>query len=274
MLLFPNAKINLGLQVISRREDGYHNIQSIFYPIFLSDVLEIFISEEEDTNLTDIGKPSNIPIQENICYKAWKILKADYNIPAVNIYLYKNIPAGAGLGGGSSDGVFTIKAINELCELQLSEKQMHYYSKKLGSDCPFFINNRPSAISGTGDIIEPVTLDLSAYYILLIYPNIHISTPEAYKIVTPKKSNIDLAECICNSPINTWKNKVHNDFEDQLFIKHPELLKIKDKLYANGALYASMSGSGSSTYGIFKEIPSPQILALFKEYFIWFGPLK
>ena len=249
MIIYPNAKINLGLNILKKRNDGYHDISSVFYPVKESvDILEII---KFDT-LEFVSSGIKIPDGENICVKAWKLLHKDYGIGNVKIHLHKQIPIGGGLGGGSSDASFTLKALNELFELNLSKLELQEYSLLLGADCPFFIDNRPKLVEGMGEKMISVDLDLSDYEIKLINPGIHISTQEAYNGVLPRTPELSLEEII-ELPINEWKNKLQNDFEDSIFTQHSSIKDIKNYLYNDGAVYASMSGSGSVVYGLFEK---------------------
>ena len=255
MLLFPNAKINLGLNVVERRTDGYHNIETVFYPIGLSDVLEVVPSEScSDYSFSSSGIVLPGDPEENLIVKAYRLLRFDFQIPAVDILLCKQIPFGAGLGGGSADAAFMLKGLNELFELNISTKELEKYAAKLGADCPVFIQNKAVFASGTGNIFTPVNLSLKGYHLLLVKPDIHVSTPEAYSLVIPGKAQVSLLESI-QRPIAEWKEGVKNDFEKSVFARHPEIETIKNKLYDMGAIYASMSGSGSAVYGIFNEMP-------------------
>jgi 4-diphosphocytidyl-2-C-methyl-D-erythritol kinase len=247
MIVYPNAKINLGLNVLKRRNDGYHEISSIFYPVKeLFDILEILPSDCLFFSYS--GKA--IPGDENICVKAFNLLKADFDISFVKIHLHKQIPIGAGLGGGSADGAFTLIALNKMFDLKLSLSQLERYALQLGADCPFFIENTPKYVSGIGDKLSPVNLDLSSFELKFIIPEFHISTSEAYAKITPEKTELNLLDLI-NLPIRTWKGVVKNDFEISAFIKYPKLKSMKEQLYTDGSVYASMSGSGSVLYGIF-----------------------
>lgn len=248
MIVYPNAKINIGLNVLQRRDDGYHDISSIFYPVKeCVDVLEVVKSDTFEFAKSGI----EIPDGENLCEKAWKLLHKDYEVGNVRIHLHKQIPIGAGLGGGSADASFTLRALNDLFELKLTNKELEGYALQLGADCPFFIDNIPKLVEGLGERMTNLELDLSEYEIRLIDPEIHISTKEAYSGVVPETPELSVEEII-QLPIKEWKNKLKNDFEDSVFVKYPELKKIKEKLYDDGAIYASMSGSGSIVYGIFK----------------------
>ena len=249
MISFANAKINIGLLITDKREDGYHNIETIFYPVKLYDVVETRIQDEFSFQCHGITIPKD---GINLCEKAYQLLKKDYNIPSVGIDLLKNIPIGAGLGGGSSDAAFVLKALNQLFELNLGIQQLETYALKLGADCPFFIQNKPVFASGIGADFEEVEFDLSSYYIVLINPGIHISTQEAYANVHAQSPSLDLKRAI-RLPIQEWKYNIINDFELGIFQKYPIIEKLKNAFYEKGALYAAMSGSGSTVYGIFEK---------------------
>ena len=247
MIVYPNAKINIGLNVLEKQADGYHKLSSVFYPVNeLCDMLEILPSMHFSFSSSGIAIPGN----SNICIKAFKLLRADFEIENVAMHLYKKIPIGAGLGGGSADGAFALKALNELFKLELSIIELEDYALKLGTDCPFFIENSPKYITGIGEKMMNINLDLSTYKLKFIFPELHISTAEAYGGVIPKKDKTNLLDLI-NHPIENWKGKIKNDFEVTAFTKHPQLQKMKEQLYADGAIYASMSGSGSVLYGVF-----------------------
>lgn len=248
MIVFPNAKINIGLNVVEKRPDGFHNIESIFYPVLeLFDVLEVIISDKLKFTSSGISIPGNN--QDNLCLKAYHLIKTDFDVAPVHIHLHKVIPIGAGLGGGSSDAAFTLKVLNQLFELNLTDEQLINYARKLGSDCAFFIKNEPVYAFGKGDEFEPITLDLSKFDVRIEYPNIHVGTAEAYAGVKPKKSEINLKEVI-QLPISEWRNKLKNDFEDSIFPNHPQIKALKEQFYSEGALYASMTGSGSAVFGL------------------------
>jgi len=265
MLCFPNAKINIGLNIVSKRSDGYHNLETIFYPVPLTDILE-FVVTEKSTNICVSGTDLNIPPEKNICIKAYQLLKEDYKLPNLEIYLHKIIPSGAGLGGGSADASFLLKSINQYFKLNIPEKKLIKYASKLGADCAFFLKNKAIFASGTGNVFENIKLDLKGYYIVIIKPDFSISTPEAFKNIIPKYPEISLKELI-QFPVSEWKDKIINDFETGLFKTYPLLANLKQKLYDEGALYASMSGSGSTLYGIFKE--KPLIKDKFSNVFFW-----
>jgi 4-diphosphocytidyl-2-C-methyl-D-erythritol kinase len=249
---FPNAKINLGLNIIEKRKDGYHDIESCFYPIAWEDALEIIEAPKTQFKSTGIAIPGEA--NTNLCLKAYNLLKADFELPNFAFHLHKAIPIGAGLGGGSADGAFTLKLVNQYCNLNLTDKQLESYARQLGADCAFFIENKPKYCFAKGDEFEQIKIDISGKYIVLVNPNIHISTAEAYSGVVPKQAHKNIREII-NQPINTWKGNLYNDFETSLFPKYGLLPKIKTELYQLGANYASMTGSGATIYGLFdKEI--------------------
>ena len=268
MVTFPNAKINIGLSITEKRPDGFHNLESCFYPVGWCDVLEILPAKKLSFRSTGIPIPVNP--ETNLCLKAYHLIKQDFNISPVMIHLHKIVPIGAGLGGGSADCAFTIKTLNDLFELHLTIEQMENYARKLGSDCAFFIQNRPKYCVGKGDDFLEITLDLSSKSIVLINPNIHISTAEAYSGVKPMKAKINLREILQN-PVNQWINVVKNDFENHLLSRYPTISIIKEQLYSQGAAYASMTGSGSTVFGIFdNEI---ELKEAFAEYSVWQGKM-
>lgn len=275
MITFPNAKINIGLNIIEKRSDNFHNIESVFYPVQLKDALEVVENKEsgaQGVSFTSSGIEIPGKPEDNLCNKAYNLIRNDYVLPPVKIHLLKHIPIGAGLGGGSADAAFFIKLLNEQFELGLSWGEMHHYARQLGSDCSFFITNKPVFAEGKGDTYESVNLNLSGYFIVLVYPYIHVNTATAYSLVTPAKPTRSLEEDILNLPINDWKNHIHNDFEKSVFTAHPKLKAIKEKLYAKGAVYAAMSGSGSTVYGLFEG--AADLKEEFKEMFVWEAQLK
>ncbi len=252
MLAFPNAKINLGLNVTGIRADGFHDIETVLFPVAFRDILEIIPSGEQQFEFRHSGL--NIPgkVDDNLCLHAYHLIKSGFQIPTVRMHLHKVIPIGAGLGGGSSDAAFTIKVLNDLFSLALTPLQMMDYAGKLGSDCPFFIGNKPVFASGKGDQFEPVELNLAGYSIVIIIPPVHVSTADAYEQVAIKKP-VESLRSILNASPGEWKDRVVNDFEGSVFQRYPVILQIKEKLYAAGAVYASMSGSGSAVYGLFDQ---------------------
>jgi 4-diphosphocytidyl-2-C-methyl-D-erythritol kinase len=253
MICFPHAKINIGLRITEKRPDRFHNIESIFYPITdLYDSLEWIEAAElnfETSGLHIEGKTEN-----NTCTQAWKLLHSLYDIPPIHIHLQKHIPMGAGLGGGSADGAFMLQSLQTHYNLPISDEKMHKFALSIGSDCPFFLQSEPVCGKGRGDEFSKVSLQLSDYWLVIANPGIHVSTAEAYAQVTPKKPDTKLSELI-SQDISQWKHTIHNDFEQSVFSQHPKIEKIKSNLYKHGALYAAMSGSGSSVYGIFAEKP-------------------
>ncbi len=257
MLSFPNCKINLGLYITEKRSDGYHNLATIFYPLPFTDALEIIEADKFSFTQTGITVPGNS--EDNLCVKAYHLLKKDFHqLANAAIQLHKVIPMGAGLGGGSADGAFTLKLLNEKFDLGLSTEQLIGYALKLGSDCPFFIINQPCYATGRGELLEPIQLDLSNYSFVLINPGIHVNTGWAFANLDLSNSNTQInGKEIIQLPVTEWKQQLKNDFEKPVFHHHPEIGKIKETLYEAGALYASMTGSGSTVYGIFKkkEIP-------------------
>ena len=254
MITYPNAKINLGLNIVEKRPDGYHNLETVFYPINLQDALEVNLMEgEEEFSLKVSGVPIEGEPENNLVVKAYRLLKKDYpDMPAIDIHMYKHIPTGAGLGGGSADAAFMIKLLNEKFNLNLSIEKMEEYAAILGADCAFFIQNKPVFASGIGNIFEPIQLSLKGYYLVLVKPDIFVSTKDAFAHITPMQPTQSLKEII-RMPVETWRATMKNDFEESVFQKFPEIAAIKDKLYDLGAIYASMSGSGSSVFGIFRE---------------------
>ncbi|PWG79762.1 4-(cytidine 5'-diphospho)-2-C-methyl-D-erythritol kinase [Pararcticibacter amylolyticus] len=250
MVTFPNAKINIGLNIINRRSDGYHNLETVFYPVNIKDGLEVAEAGELSFSTSGIEIPGFA--NENLCLRAYERLKKDFGIPPVQIHLHKQIPIGAGLGGGSSDAAFFIRLLNDKFALNLSTEMMEDYARELGADCAFFIKNQPVFAFGKGDEFEDITLSLKDYFIVLIMPPVHVSTGEAYRGVKPSQPRTSLKDLI-KSPIEEWNPVIKNDFEESVFKNHPSIRGVKAALYESGALYASMSGSGASVYGIFKD---------------------
>jgi len=273
MVKFPNAKINIGLNIINKRLDGFHNIETVFYPIGLSDVLEI-VENEQNTTLTTTGIVTGCSADDNIVLKALRLLQKDFTIHELEIHLHKITPIGAGLGGGSSDAAFMLKTINELYALNLSNDHLAKYARQLGSDCAFFIDNQPVFAFERGDYFESIALNLNVYHLVLVYPNIHVNTRSAYSGVHPHQPAVSLRQLI-QLPISDWKHCICNDFEISVFKQFPEIEAVKSKLYDLGAVYAAMSGSGSSVYGIFSTHLTTEILKqnFGTEYFLWQGKL-
>ena len=258
------CKINLGLNIIERRPDGYHNLQTIFYPVPLYDELTIREVEGEDV-LTLGGHPLDGDVQDNLVLRAVRLLRQEgFHIPSLSIDLRKVIPSGAGLGGGSSDAACMIRTLTGLYNLPLSEEQMEYFAGKLGADCPFFIYPRPLYAEGIGDVFTPISLSLSEWYLMLVKPEVHVSTREAYAGVHPHLPACSLLETV-QMPVGKWAGRMVNDFEESIFSSHPMLAEIKQQLYHQGAAYAAMSGSGSTIYGLFRSRPDCE--QLFAEHF-------
>jgi 4-diphosphocytidyl-2C-methyl-D-erythritol kinase len=252
MICFPNAKINLGLNIISKRSDGYHNIETVFYPINLCDALEIVPAKEEQGIFKQTGISVDGDPQSNLVMQACRTIQQIAKLPEIDIYLRKNIPFGAGLGGGSSDAAFMLKLLNNFAELNLSNEQLEEIAAQIGADCPFFIQNQPVFAKGIGNLFTPIDFSLAGYYLTLVKPDIHVSTKDAYANVKPELPVESIASII-QQPVSAWKDKLINDFEKSVFPLFPAIGEIKQKLYDNGALYASMTGSGSSVFGIFEE---------------------
>lgn len=266
MITFPNAKINLGLNVVEKRADGYHNIETVFYPINLTDALEIMESGKFSFALSGIYLES--PSENNLVVKAYHLLKDDFDLPPVSIHLHKVIPTGAGLGGGSSDGAFMLKMLNSFFSLGLESVQLENYASQLGADCAFFIKNSPALATGIGNILSPIAIGLSNYKIVLVKPPFSVPTAEAYKNITPVRPTCPLEE-ITSLPVTKWKDILKNDFEDSVFESYPEIKQIKEKFYQAGALYSSMSGSGSAVYGIFPVLPALPEISFNKSFSIY-----
>lgn len=253
MIVFPNAKINIGLQLVSKRPNGYHNLETVFYPVQLFDALEM--AETGKTGISFSGLPMEGPPNENLVMKAYQILKEDFGLPPVQFHLHKNIPVGAGLGGGSSDAAFTLKMLNAFFKLHISSENLKKYAAKLGADCPFFIENKPAYAEGIGDQLSLVNIDLSQFQMVVLKPQVSVSTAVAYKNVIPSVPGFKLKN-LPDVPVEQWKDVVKNDFEKSVFLQFPEIKRWKEKLVELGAEYASMSGSGSAVFGIFRYLPA------------------
>jgi 4-diphosphocytidyl-2-C-methyl-D-erythritol kinase len=250
MLAFANAKINLGLHVTEKRADGYHNLETVFYPVKLYDVLELTDANVTSFVLGGATVPGNPA--DNICLKAYHLLAKDFNLPAQQISLLKNIPVGAGLGGGSSDAAFLIKLLNDKFKLGISLDRMEDYARQLGADCAFFIQNKPVYAVGKGDEFSEITIDLPDYCLVLVKPDIHVSTADAYAGIKPSIPSRSLKDLI-HLPVKDWALHLKNDFENTVFLKYPQIERVKKQLYASGAVYAAMSGSGSAVFAIFEQ---------------------
>jgi 4-diphosphocytidyl-2-C-methyl-D-erythritol kinase len=260
VVVFPNCKINLGLNIVRKRNDGFHDIETVFYPIALQDALETIKIDtvKESIQFTTSGETIKGKAEDNLCIKAYQLLKKDFpQIHDIKMHLHKTIPAGAGLGGGSSDGAFTLKLLNQKFDLGLSTEKLMEYALQLGSDCPFFIINKPCFATGRGELLESIKLDLSAYKLVIVNPGIHVNTTEAFSLINPVIQSKSINQTI-QQPIKTWKDELKNDFEEPVFKKYPEIKNIKDYFYKAEAIYASMTGSGSTVYGIFEKEKTPQ----------------
>lgn len=250
MVSFPHAKINLGLNIIRKRPDGYHDLETCFYPIPWTDILEVIPATS--FSFTSSGLPVEGNAESNLCVKAYHLLAKEFTLPPIAIHLHKVIPMGAGLGGGSSDGAFTLRQLNTVFQLGLSETSLVDYAAQLGSDCAFFITDLPMIGSGRGEVLTPIALSLKNKFMVVVKPNIHVSTAEAFAGIKPEKNEIPVRE-IVQKPVEEWKELLRNDFENSIFQRHPYIRAIKDTMYAHGALYSSMSGSGSSVFAIFNH---------------------
>jgi len=269
MIVFPNCKINLGLTILRKREDGFHDLETVFYPVALQDGLEIIQNEEPSTDIefSTSGLKVEGNLSDNICIQAYRLLKKDFpQLPSVKIHLHKTIPIGAGLGGGSADGAFTLVLLNKKFNLQLNEEKLINYASLLGSDCPFFIKNIPCFGGGRGELLEELTLDLSAYKIAIVNPSIHINTGWAFSQITPSANKPSLKEIIMQ-PADQWKASLVNDFEFPIGRQHTEIPEIKNSLYNSGAVYASMTGSGSTVFALFPKEAQP-VLSFPTHYFV------
>jgi 4-diphosphocytidyl-2-C-methyl-D-erythritol kinase len=273
MIVFPNAKINLGLRIVEKRGDGYHNIETVFLPIGLNDVLEFVESAGNKISIHISGVQLEGRPEENLVVKAWELMREQCGIPIVDIHLHKIIPVGAGLGGGSSDAAFMLKGLNDFFECGCTIGQLEEMALNLGSDCAFFIRNKPAIGTGRGEILDPVEPELSGYELVLINPGLHISTRDAYGGITPQKSDRPLRELLL-FPLTQWQEYLVNEFEDSVFQKFKKIGEIKLELIEAGAVYASMSGSGSSVFGIFREGSIPEnIKDRFSGFYTWTGGL-
>jgi len=264
MITFPNAKINIGLNILRKRADEFHDIESLFYPVAFFDVLELVKSKQFEFTSSGLDIPGHSA--NNLCIKAYNIIKNDYSIGNVKMHLHKVIPMGAGLGGGSANGAFCINMLNELFELNIPVKKRINYAAQLGSDCSFFIENRSAFATGKGEILRPLNVDLSGKWIILVNPNIHVSTADAFSGVTVDDSKTDLIDKL-TSPLSRWNESIINEFETSVFKKYPQIESLKKELYDSGAEYASMTGSGSTIYGIFDQEPAVS----FNQFFTWKG---
>ena len=260
MIVYPNCKINLGLNVVRKRTDGYHDLETVFYPVPLTDKLEATVGNEADgtCSLSLSGNPIEGNAADNLIVKAYNLLAADHRLPHVDFDLEKHIPSQAGLGGGSSDATYTLRLLNELCQLHLDSPTLQRYAARLGADCAFFVTAEPSFATGIGDILTPMADEcahLKGLYLLIVKPSVAISTAQAFSFVKPQPPIIRCKEVVAQ-PIDEWRDRLGNDFEVSIFNIHPEIRSIKQQLYSMGATYAQMSGSGSAFFGIFNEAPT------------------
>ncbi|HEY1870941.1 MAG TPA: 4-(cytidine 5'-diphospho)-2-C-methyl-D-erythritol kinase [Chitinophagaceae bacterium] len=256
MVLFPNCKINVGLNIIRKRIDGYHDLETVFYPTKRTDALEIIEADRsnDEVQFTSSGLDIEVSLQNNLCFKAYQLIKKDFpDLPSVKMHLHKKVPIGAGLGGGSSDGAFTLKLLNQKFNLGLSTEKLLDYAIQLGSDCPFFIINKPCFAQGRGEKLESINLDLSSYQILITNPqDVQINTAWAFSKIIPSLPAKPIKEII-QQPVEMWRDELKNDFEEVVFERYPNIRKIKENFYNAGAIYSSMSGSGSSIFAIFNK---------------------
>ena len=276
MITFPNAKINLGLNIVEKRPDGYHNLETVFYPVPVEDALEVNILNEstQKFRLHQAGLEIAGEAENNLVVKAYKLLDERFNLPPVDIHLFKHIPSGAGLGGGSSDAAYMLKLLNEKFNLKLSDENLEEYAARLGADCAFFIRNTPTYAEGIGNIFSPISLSLKGYQIVLVKPDIFVSTRDAFAQIKPHRQEIPLKEVI-KQPIEEWKERMVNDFEESVFPQFPAIKEIKEKLYEAGAIYAAMTGSGSSVFRLFKPEDNKSVKEDFGEKaFVYQGALK
>lgn len=268
MVVFPNAKINLGLNIVSKRSDGYHDIETLFYPIGLHDVLEVVPAAGGRTRMQVSGIPVEGADADNLVLKAYRLMQECYDLPPVEISLYKAIPLGAGLGGGSADAAFMLRLLDRMFALSLSDEQLAALAVKIGADCPFFLYNRPLLATGIGNVFRPVSLSLRGHTLVLVKPDVHVSTAEAYRAVRPQKPRVRIP-AVVEKPLGEWSGLLVNDFEERVFAAHPVIGRIKEDLYRAGAGYVSLSGSGASVYGLFDK--PADVAGLFPGSFIWQG---
>lgn len=275
MILFPNAKINLGLNVVRRRPDGYHDLETLFYPVPWRDILEIVPGKKDTATLTVTGRHVDCPPEKNLVMKAYMALNKISPLPPVDIYLHKVIPDGAGLGGGSADAAFTLAGLDSMFNLGHSREELADIATTIGADCPFFIYNTPMLATGIGNIFTPMPLDLSSMTIAIVKPRVSVSTKEAYSGVKPMIPATDLRSTLLD-PVECWKGNLKNDFEESIFPLHPEIDRVKQTLYDMGAVYAAMSGSGAAVFGLFSadsDILADRINSTFPECDTFVAPL-
>lgn len=269
MLLFPNCKINLGLRIVSKRTDGYHDIETVMYPVEnLCDALEILRYDCEDIEFSVSGIRIDGAVEKNICLKAYRVVQREYpQVRGVYMHLHKAIPMGAGLGGGSSDAAYVIRELSDLFGLGIDQSQMERMAAEVGSDVPFFVANRPALATGRGERLEPVDRLLAGWQLVLVKPPISVGTAKAYAGVTPRRSERPLTDILYRTPIEQWRECVVNDFEPSVFARYPIIARIKSDLYRLGAVYASMSGSGSTVFGIIDRTKNVD-LSCFQDMFV------
>lgn len=252
MISFPNAKINIGLYITEKRSDGFHNLETVFFPVGWSDALEI--ASSDDLHFSASGIFIDGPAESNLVMKAYALLKKDFDLPPLRIHLHKQIPFGAGLGGGSSDGAFMLQMLNKTFNLSITAEKLIEYAAVLGSDCPFFIRNKPVFATGRGEIMTEISLNLKGLTLVLVKPSVEVATAAAFRNIVPQKPEVSLSELI-KLPVTEWRDKIVNQFEFSVFKQYPEIGIVKEQLYEQGAIYASMSGSGSCMFGLFIELP-------------------
>ncbi|MCE2733732.1 MAG: 4-(cytidine 5'-diphospho)-2-C-methyl-D-erythritol kinase [Cyclobacteriaceae bacterium] len=269
MVVFPHCKINLGLHVLYKRADGYHELDTCFYPITFHDLLEVLPAKNFSVTLTGLSIPGNKT--DNICVMAYRLLQQEYQLPNISIHLHKEVPIGAGLGGGSSDGVFTLKALNTIFNLGITPEKMLHYASQLGSDCAFFCQDNPMIGRGRGELLSPVSVSLKHFYLILLKPPIHISTKTAFAGLKPKERKVSIEKIVTQVPVDKWKDHLSNDFEESIFKLYPEIEACKTKLYDHGAVYASMTGSGAGVYGLFNN--ETDVVKFQDKNLIWRGRL-
>lgn len=272
MIVRPNAKINIGLNIVEKRADGFHNLESLMVPFGLTDELKLTENKRHGAKKFELvidGLAVDGSLDTNLVSRAYHLINTDYSLPPVRVVLKKQIPLGAGLGGGSADGAFTITALNKMFDLKLSVDAMQRYAAMLGSDCALFVQNKPAFATSRGEILKPVDINLKGYSIVIVKPNVHVNTAQAYKLLTPHRPETPITDLLDKKP-EEWRGKMVNDFEAPIFEMFPVLSTIKTAMYNAGAAYASMSGSGSAIYGLFHQIPDVEQLK-FDECFIWKG---
>ena len=272
MIQFPNCKINIGLNIIGKRPDGFHNIETVFYPVPLHDALEIIPASDGLFEFKTSGLAIPGGTEQNLCVRAFRALQTDFELPDMKMHLHKAIPMGSGLGGGSSDGAFMLRMLNDFFELGIDSARLMGYARHLGSDCAFFIENHPVFAQEKGDQFELIPIDLSGLFIAIVIPDVHVATAEAYGRVVPENPELSLKELV-RLPVEEWKSRVVNDFEKTVFEKHPVIGAVKQQLYDAGAIYASMSGSGSAVYGLFQETPVLPPHYFTNQNFFYFGAI-